>query len=130
MKRLSIKGRVTLWYTSLLMILLCLGVIYLFAFSGQVFTRQIKYKLVDIVSDTVQEVHFRNGEMDTEDIDFYRDGISIFLYDTNGRLIAPRINRGMQVDSVLEDQSIKRVVMEKEAWMVHDLYAEKDDTGF
>ncbi len=130
MKKLSIKGRVTLWYTSLLIMLLCVVVVYLFAFSGQVFTRQIKYKLLDIVSDTVQEVRFHNGEMDTEDMDFYKDGVSIFVYDTNGRLIAPRINRGMQVDSILEDQSVKRVVMEKEVWMVHDLYAEKDDTGF
>ena len=123
MKKLSIKGRVTLWYTSLLIMLLCVVVVYLFAFSGQVFTRQIKYKLLDIVSDTVQEVRFHNGEMDTEDMDFYKDGVSIFVYDTNGRLIAPRINRGMQVDSILEDQSVKRVVMEKEVWMVHDLYA-------
>ena len=130
MKRLSIRARVTLWYTGLLLLVLALGVSYLFAFSEQLTNRQLRDALMDSVSETVQAAHFEYGELEDEDIDFYRNGVSIFLYDTNGRLLAPKVNRGIQVDALLEDQVVKTVTGSGERWMIHDLYAEQDGTGF
>ena len=130
MKGFSIKARVTLWYTCLLLALLALGSAYLLAVSGQVFQRQIQQTLLDVVSDTVKNVHFERGELEEDRLDFYRNGVSIFLYDTSGRLIAPKVNRGIQVDSILEDQEVKKVENGKENWLVHDLYAVQGDTAF
>lgn len=130
MRRISIRARVTLWYTGLLVVLLGLGVVYLLSFSDQMLVRQTRDALLDVVSDSVKQAHFDDGELDDEEIDFYREGVSVFFYDTNGRLLAPRVNRGLQVDSLLEDQAVKTVGNGRETWMVHDLYAIQDGTGF
>ncbi len=130
MKKLSIKARVTLWYTGLLLFLLALGLGYLLSFADQIFSRQLRDTLQDVVSDVVKVADFEHGELDDDHIDYYRDGVSIFLYDTNGRLLTPRVNRGIQVDSLLEDQVVKVVDNGQEKWMVHDLYAVQGETGF
>ena len=86
--------------------------------------------LSDVVTDAVSSVQFRYGELETEDMDFYRDGVSIFIYDTSGYLLAPRINLGVQADSVLQDQTARLVRVNGTPQMIYDLYAVRDDTPF
>ena len=130
MRRLSIKARVTLWYTGLLLLLLLLGTAYLLAFSGQITEGQLRGSLQRAVSEAVKNARFDHGELEDEEIDYYLDGVSVFIYDTSGRLLAPRVNRGIQVNAVLEDQQVKTVEGAGGRWMVYDLYAEEDGTGF
>ncbi len=118
MRRLSIKARVTLWYTGLLLLLLMAGMAYLLAFSGQITNRQLRDALQESVSEAVKNARFDHGELEDEDIDFYKNGVSVFLYDTSGRLLAPRVNRGIQVNAVLEDQQVKTVEEAGGRWMV------------
>jgi heavy metal sensor kinase len=130
MRRLSIKARVTLWYTGLLLLLLVAGTVYLLSFSGQITNRQLRDALQESVSEAVKNARFDHGELEDEDIDFYKNGVSVFLYDTSGRLLAPRVNRGIQVNAVLEDQQVKTVEGAGGRWMVYDIYAQQDGTGF
>ena len=58
MKRISIRARVTLWYTGLLVVLLGLGVVYLLSFSDQMLLRQTRDALLDVVSDAVKPVSY------------------------------------------------------------------------
>ena len=129
-KTLSVKARVSLWYTGFLLVLILIGVAYLFAFSGQVFLRQIRTQLIDAVADTVRDTAFERGELEDEEMDFYRNGVFLYLYDTDGRLIAPRTNQGIQVDAVLEDQQVKTVGHAGEQYLVYDLYAVQDEVPF
>lgn len=130
MKRLSVKARVTLWVTGLLVLLLAAGMLYLMTASGPVSERQLEDTLRDVVADAVQSAEFDHGELDDSGLDFYRNGVSVFLYDTSGRLLAPRVNLGIQVDTLLEDQIVKTVDDGREKWMVHDQYAVQDKTAF
>lgn len=85
---------------------------------------------MDTVTDAVSQVRFRYGELDAEELDFYKNGVSVFLYDTQGRLLAPKVTRGIQVDSLLEDQTIKTASSGRERWMIYDVYSEEEDAGF
>lgn len=127
---LSIKARVTLWYTFFMLLVFGITAVYLVSSSQRMSGRQMRERLVDAVTDIVSQVHFRFGELDAEELDFYRNGVSVFLYDTEGRLLAPRVTRGIQVDSLLEDQTIKTAYSGKERWMLYDVYSEGDGTGF
>lgn len=129
-KRLSIKARVTLWYTGLLLLLLCLGVAYLLTFTDRISNQQLRNTLQDAVSEAVKSADFEYGELDDEEVDFYRDGVSVFFYDESGYLIAPRVNQGIQVDAILEDQVLKTASGGGERWLVYDLYAREDGMGF
>lgn len=130
MKKMSIKARVTLWYTAFFLGVMALGTTYLLSLSSQISSKQQKSRLMDVVADTVKATHFEYGELEDGDVDYYKDEISVFLYDTKGRLIAPRVNKGIQVDSVLQDQVVRNVDGYGETWMVYDVYAVQDDTGF
>ena len=130
MKHLSIKARVTLWYTTFMLIFMAVSVFCLLLLSSRISSRRTRELLSDVVTDAVSNVQFRYGELETEDMDFYRDGVSIFIYDTSGYLLAPRINLGVQADSVLQDQTARLVRVNGTPQMIYDLYAVRDDTPF
>lgn len=131
MKKLSIKAKVTLWYTGLMVVLLALMLVFLFSFSDRLLTRRLQNTLVDVVTDAVNKAEFDHDELEAKEIDFYRDGVSIFIYDIDGRLMAPQINQGIKISAVLEDRTIKTVKGSAgEQWLVHDLIAQKDGITF
>lgn len=129
-KGLSIKARVTLWYTFFMILVFGITAVYLVSSSQRMSGRQMRERLVDTVTDAVSQVRFRYGELDAEELDFYKNGVSVFLYDTQGRLLAPKVTRGIQVDSLLEDQTIKTASSGRERWMIYDVYSEVEDAGF
>lgn len=129
-KGLSIKARVTLWYTFFMILVFGITAVYLVSSSQRMSGRQMRERLVDTVTDAVSQVRFRYGELDAEELAFYKNGVSVFLYDTQGRLLAPKVTRGIQVDSLLEDQTIKTASSGRERWMIYDVYSEGEDAGF
>lgn len=129
-KGLSIKARVTLWYTFFMILVFGITAVYFVSSSQRMSGRQMRERLVDTVTDAVSQVRFRYGELDAEELDFYKNGVSVFLYDTQGRLLAPKVTRGIQVDSLLEDQTIKTASSGRERWMIYDVYSEGEDAGF
>ena len=129
-KGLSIKARVTLWYTFFMILVFGITAVYLVSSSQRMSGRQMRERLGDTVTDAVSQVRFRYGELDAEELDFYKNGVSVFLYDTQGRLLAPKVTRGIQVDSLLEDQTIKTASSGRERWMIYDVYSEGEDAGF
>lgn len=129
-KGLSIKARVTLWYTFFMILVFGITAVYLVSSSQRMSGRQMRERLVDTVTDAVSQVRFRYGELDAEGLDFYKNGVSVFLYDTQGRLLAPKVTRGIQVDSLLEDQTIKTASSGRERWMIYDVYSEGEDARF
>ena len=129
-KGLSIKARVTLWYTFFMILVFGITAVYLVSSSQRMSGRQMRERLVDTVTDAVSQVRFRYGELDAEELDFYKNGVSVFLYDTQGCLLAPKVTRGIQVDSLLEDQTIKTASSGRERWMIYDVYSEEEDAGF
>lgn len=130
MKQLSIKARVALWYTSFLLLMAVAGTVYLLSVSSQLSTRQQKEMLIDSVADAVKTAEFRLGELEDENVDYYNRGVSIFLYDTRGRLLAPRGTKGIQIDAVLEDSLVKKAIGGGETWLVYDQYGVQGETGF
>lgn len=130
MKQLSIKARVTLWYTALMMVFMCFALISLLYLSGRMSQTRIRQTLTDVVTDTVNSVELRYGHLDFEDMDFYKNGVSIFLYDTSGYLLAPKINLGVQADSTLQDQIIRVVQVNGEKQMIYDVYAVQGNQAF
>ncbi|MGI6080106.1 MAG: ATP-binding protein [Candidatus Avilachnospira sp.] len=131
MRKLSIKTRISLWYTGFMVLLVSMALVIIFLISGRISSKQIEDRLKNVVTDIVTETDFRYGEPDTEGMDFYRDGVSVFIYDTSGRLLAPRINLGVQVDSVLQDRRVRTVSGGVSGdSMVYDVYAVKGDNAF
>ncbi|PWM40549.1 MAG: HAMP domain-containing protein [Clostridiales bacterium] len=141
MKKLSIKAKVTLWYTALVFLLIVVLLGDLFYFSSRVLYERAGESLSRVVEAAAGQVHFERGELDEREIGFYADGVSVFLYDDQGRRLAPRSGSGPKVNALLEDGVLKSSQDGGERWLVYDRYTQIDgvslwirgvtpDTGF
>ena len=83
-KRLSIKTRVTLWYTTLLAVLVGLVVAAVLVMSDSMEEMQAK-KILEIAVNHAADLLMYDGEDVTflEPVDTYEDGIYLLFYDEN-----------------------------------------------
>ncbi len=122
MGRGSIKIRVTLWYTVWMALLLFAGLAYIFWLSDRILLEQSRNSLRAVVREAAQSIKYEDGRLDLDDVTLYKNGVSLFLYDSQGRIIAPRDNLRGYVNAVLESGELKIVEEKGESWMVYDCY--------
>lgn len=83
-KRLSIKTRVTLWYTTLLAVLVGLVVAAVLVMSDSMEEMQAKKILEDAVNHAADLLMYDGGDVTfLEPVDTYQDGIYLLFYDEN-----------------------------------------------
>ena len=83
-KRLSIKTRVTLWYTTLLAVLVGLVVAAVLVMSDSMEEMQAKKILEDAVNHAADLLMYDGGDVTfLEPVDTYEDGIYLLFYDEN-----------------------------------------------
>lgn len=127
MKNLSIRTKISLWFTSVLVVIVALTYIVILSVSGSVIQKTIQDNLINTVSDNVDEVEFFSNIGDTEhdnDADVYIEysdgylevdddyldlvnGISTALYVDNGVLLYGEnpIAKALQIMSSLKTKS-------------------------
>lgn len=123
MKRLSIKLRVTLWFT-LFMLLLVGFVLGLMFWEGE---REIhlntKHFLTDTVIDSLEQIESDDGRLEIDDdFDYFQDGVYLTLYNAQGELLFGRMPAHMHDFAPLEEGGC-RVVTDENAneWYVYDV---------
>ncbi|MFV0519494.1 MAG: sensor histidine kinase [Lachnospirales bacterium] len=85
MKRLSIKLRITIWFTFFIIILSVIILALLFFVSNNTSTSQTKNTLIDVVNENVREIEYDDGEIDIDnDFDYFKKGVNCLIYDNNG----------------------------------------------
>lgn len=123
MKNASIKKRVTLYYSAVLIaIAAALFIVFYFAALRQ----------MDVVSqDTVMKA-VQNSfdditagddfiEIDS-DFDSYRKGVTLLVYSESGKLIKGRVPKDFPSYLPLEAGSFENIEGEEDTWIVYDLY--------
>ncbi|WP_343210688.1 sensor histidine kinase [Anaerolentibacter hominis] len=129
-KRLSIKTRVTLWYTLLVLLLVGIGLAYIFTLSNRIQLEKSRELLTSTVSELIPDIELSRNGVEEDALDFYVAGVSLFLYDEQGRLLAPAGSRGIKVNALLEDDYVKTVeATDGTSCFVYDLYTSVSDQG-
>ena len=67
MKRLSIKLRITLWFTLLMTLLTAIVLIYLFSVGDLVVASGSQNALISVVTDSVKDIEYDDGELEIDD---------------------------------------------------------------
>lgn len=122
MRKLSIKLKITLWFT-LFMLLLAIVIFALVSVvSSSATTHQVQDALVGTVNANAGEVEYDDGYLEIdEDFISYRNGIYCVVFDSNG------VKRGGRVpDEDLEnenfgDQMLRTVSANGETYLIYDL---------
>lgn len=122
MKKLSIKMKITIWYTGLMILIMGFVFAFIWLFAGQTVTYQAEKQLKEAAIDGVEEIRFQNGHYKRDDdFEFYDDGVSILIYDNAGTLREGSLPSGFTDQEIgLAHDRIQTVVSQQTEWMVYD----------
>lgn len=86
MRYLSIKVRMTIWFTLLMVVLSTLMLIFVMLMNRNQVTKPPAAQLLSVVQRNVDEIEMDHGVLDLSDVDVFRHGVYTLLYDRDGAL--------------------------------------------
>lgn len=122
MKRLSVKMKITLWYTGLIVVIL--GVIFgaLLMATDKVLLLGVQNTLEEEVYDFAEDLEFdENDRLKLDKMEFLKGGVRLAIFRENGQLIT-----GLEATELpptpFDSEVIQKVGSEKQSWYVYDFY--------
>ena len=85
-KKLSIKARVTLWYTLFMAVLTCVILFIVFSIGWRQISESVREQLIAAVSEAVDDIEYNEdgGGLNLSNVSRYKDGVFILIYDSEG----------------------------------------------
>ncbi len=121
MRRLSIRLRVTLWFTLFMLVLAGLMLLFLFSVGEYVVLSGSQDTLTTVVERSFREIEYDDGELDIDDdLDYFQNGVYVAVYDGQGRLLYGRLPTGFPQATTLTDGGVRSVSGAEEDWYVYD----------
>ena len=107
MKKLSIKLRVTLWYSLLMLLLAGLVLGFMGVVSEHLADNSAKNDLTRVVEENMEEVEYEDGEIEIDDdFAFFKSGVSSIVYSSRGQLVDGHLPKGFKTDEPLQDNNL------------------------
>ena len=102
MKQLSIKLRVTLFYTAILAVILSLMLGFVFLALDLRIVYSTRADLESAVENAFDDIDFKGGQLEIDSgIDLYHDGITLVLYGPAGTLLLGGTPAGFPAETPL-----------------------------
>jgi len=122
MKSLSIKTKIIVWYTGLIVCILCI-ILGILAFStDRILVFELQRELEDEVYDIVEDIQYENGSFDFHKLKYFDDGISISIYNEDQVQIRGLLPSGFSSSLPLHNKQIQTFQSGGTHWLVYDLY--------
>ena len=88
MKQMTIKKKITLWYTGIIALILGMVLGFMFYFVDKVGISATEEEVSTAVTGFSSNFQFQDGTYYlSEDTKFYEDGVMFCVYDDNGKLL-------------------------------------------
>ena len=122
MKRWTLKARLTLFYTTFLLLITCTTLGILFSMSGRKVLASVKNQLENSVQKSVEEIEIEDGRLEVDN-DFYsvEKGIYLSLYDESGYFLYGKVPYGIENAYALEDGTMREIKENKQKWYLYDV---------
>ena len=120
MKRLSIKLRVTLWFTLIMVLLVGAVLTFLIAAGEHIELLGARDTLTRTVAESFDELEWDGGRLDAENFDSYSRGVYLAVYSTDGNRIYGRLPKGFDDSLALSGDGIRSENGENGGWLVYD----------
>lgn len=124
MKQLSIKAKITIWYTGLLLVFLALVLVFVLYLSDNLMLSKVKSDLVSIVNFNAEQIDDKNGVADLSDLERFDQGVNILVYSADGNLIFGRYPTGFPEKTALTDHSLQTISANEKNWYAYDYLVE------
>ena len=121
MKRLSIKMRVTLWYTGLIVIIMALVLAFILTSSDKVLLFNLKDQLKSTVKESVEDIEYKHGQLKIDDdFETLEDGVNISIYSKQGELLVGHSPTSFNKKISLKSDEIQTIKDGNKEWIVYD----------
>ena len=129
-KKLSLKAKLTLLYTTLMAAVVCAALVLLFSVSNQEILSTVQRKLRDRVAEATEDVTYRNRDLHFDsDLMELKDNVYLSLYDTNGVLLYGKIPYGFDQTTQFQDGNLREVASGNVRYYVMDMSSLVDGYG-
>ena len=123
MKRISVKLRITLWLTLMMMLLSAVLLFFMLSVSSAVAERTAREQLSQTVRSNLAQVGFTNSALELgPDFHFYRGGVSTLIYNKNQALLAGQVPVSFTADEPFQSGLIRMVDTRDTRYLVLDLW--------
>ena len=121
MKKLSIKLRITLWFTVFMIILAAVVFTFIALVSNSETSQQTRGTLVMLVEANAREVEYDDNEIDIED-EFvsFRNGVYCLVFDHTGTKISGNAPYAALEREPFENGSTRAFTISGEAYLLYD----------
>lgn len=122
MKSLAIKTRVTLYYTLMMVIVVALVLVFMVIVGRSVIANNAEATLLDVVHDNIDDVEYKNGFLDLDELNLYRHNVYILVYDDLGQLIGGTGLRQFEGSEEFRNGETREISVNGDEYLVYDLY--------
>lgn len=88
MRHISIKWRLTLWFTVVMVIITALMQVFVMLMNRNAVTRPPQAEVVHMVERNLDDIEFDHGRWDFSDVELYAHGVYTEIFDEAGRRLA------------------------------------------
>ncbi|MED2787315.1 HAMP domain-containing sensor histidine kinase [Bacillus thuringiensis] len=121
MKRLSIKMKVTLWYTGLIVIIMALVLAFILTSSDKVLLFNMKDQLKSTVKESMEDIEYKHGQLKIDDdFETLEDGVNISIYSKQGELLVGHSPTSFNKKISLKSDEIQTIKDGNKEWIVYD----------
>lgn len=123
---MSIKARVTLWYTLLMAVLTVVVLLIIFGVGGEQIKSSVRETLTKTVGDAADELDYDDEDgLDISDIASYENGVYILIYDEEGYPVQANLPSSLSADMTpaLSNGSVSEFSSAGTSWLVYDVYS-------
>ena len=123
MKNMSIKKRVTLYYSMVLIIITVL-VFGVFIVTIDLQTNTVsKSTLTSAVQNSFDDIESEHNTLEIDnDFDSYYKGVTLLVYSEKGNIIKGSVPAGFTKTTPLSSGSYRKIKTASDTWLVYDLY--------
>lgn len=124
MKKLTIKLRITLWFSIMMILLYAVIFVFITFVSNSTASRDNQGILANLVDNNVEEIDYDDGALEVDD-DFiaFRDGVYCLVYYESGEKYIGNtpIQELDELDEVpFENGNVRSVTVEGESYLIYD----------
>lgn len=119
MKKLSVKLKVTLWYTLAMVLVSSVVLIAMSSLSRDMMNRDIASRLIRTVNDNSRFILTPDGQL-RDRARYYEQGVHMALFDSDGNLVGGQIPFGMTGDFYFSDNKLRSMTYDGNEYFMYD----------
>lgn len=121
MKKLTIKLKITLWFTIFMILLAAVFFAFTAFVSGSTASQQTRAALTRLVDSNMDEVEYDDGRLEIDDdFESYKSGIYCLVFLQNGGKISGYSPYPELESMAFEDGAIRSVIVDGETCLIYD----------